>query len=231
VAVFALSAVAVSSAFAAPAFWNCKANAAGVWAAGCKAAGTGFEKEKLGAGVKVTFTSSSGEGHMKTKIGEVKCTADSGSGETNGPTAVAAVVTKFTKCKSSGFACKTKGAAAEEVVTNSLHGELVWLKAGAAKPAGLLLEPPTGSEFTKGEIECAGGIIKAKVTGSVIGVVTPEGVMQTTGELIYKESAPEVQEWQQVEEAGVEHHLIVGGSAAGLESKETITFAEAVEVK
>src|SRR5450756_1240462 len=49
---------------------------------------------ELAAGEKVTFISSSGEGHMKTTIGEVKCTADSGSGETNGPTAVAAVVTK-----------------------------------------------------------------------------------------------------------------------------------------
>ncbi|MCW3056336.1 MAG: hypothetical protein JWO21_305, partial [Solirubrobacterales bacterium] len=145
VAVLAVSAVAVASASAAlPEF-------------------TVFPNKATGSG---------GAGTLETLKGEkVTCTAEKDKSEINGAKTVKGVVVTFTGCKESVFKanCNSAGAAAGEIVTNELSGEIGYVNK-ATKAVGLDLKP-VGELFA--EFNCTGGLLKLKVKGSVIGKLSP----------------------------------------------------------
>ena len=126
------------------------------------------------AGIKKGLKGKSGAGTLETVSKEkVTCAKSTNGGEIeggNGSKKVTGVVVTFTGCVSSGFKCSTTGAAAGEIVTKSLSGELGYINK-AAKTVGVDLAPTGGGEFV--EFNCAGGIVKVKVKGSVIGQITP----------------------------------------------------------
>ncbi len=217
-AVLAMSIVGVTSAFAAPKFFN--------------------KTKELKAGETVTFTGSSPAGELKAPKGTITCTSNTSSGTINGQKVEKIVVT-YKGCTSSFFECKSKGEAKEVIKTESIKGELVWLKKTAGAPAGLLLSPEAGAtkEFTK-EIECAGGIVKELVFGSIIGEIAKPALktLSLTSELVFKENAGKTaQQWRQVEEAGAIHELEAEKSGSGkfdqLKDTENLTYSEEIKVE
>jgi hypothetical protein len=121
------------------------------------------------------FESKGGAGTLETSKSKekVKCTAEKDSGENAVGKTVSKVTVTFTGCESSGFKCSTSGQSSGEIKTNPLKGELVFLAEGGkvTTKVGLALEPETGTEFV--EFNCAGGIVKVKVKGSVLGEIKP----------------------------------------------------------
>jgi hypothetical protein len=205
-AVFAMSAVAVATASAAPEFLN---------------------KEKK-AVVKKHFTGTSGKGELKAGSIVVTCTADKDTGEISGTKKVANVVVTFTGCSAEKEACKVKspGAKEGEVKTNVLEGELGEVATSeSATGVGLDLKPASGS-FVTLEGSC---ILTTSVTGSVIAEVSPVKSLVTEGKLIYAEASGK----QKIQKfVGGEKDTL---SAFGfLEAREitsaTEKFEEAVEV-
>jgi hypothetical protein len=170
VAVFAMTAVAASPAFAA-------------------------DSEQLfkQAGTKQKFKSTSGVGKLTANGQVVECKKDKGSGELNAKqtASVKNVVVTFEECKSEkeGVTCevKSKGAGkTNEVATVKLKGELGEVAAAeATSEVGLLLEPESGTAFVILEGTCL-QVSPTEVTGSVAGEVTPVGKNQLTGKLEFK---------------------------------------------
>jgi hypothetical protein len=164
IAVFALSAVAASTAFAAePEF-------------------------KVLPSVK-TFKTTSGAGTLKAgSIATTTCAADSSGGEITGMTTVGKVKVTFTGCKISGNSkvctAKSVGAKEGEIVTNTLKGSLGTTTTGT--DVGLLLEPETTKKFvTLAATSCA---IETSVEGGIIGEISPVNISSKTGKLSYTTS-------------------------------------------
>jgi hypothetical protein len=132
------------------------------------------------------FTGSGGESRWAWSGGvTIACSAGSTTGEIAGPRTIGHVIIVFTGCKSSDSGhsncpINTVGAKAEEIVTQSLAGELG--TATTSKEVGLRLKAETGTKwFTTIGTEC--GSPEAQWTGSLAGVVSPIGKKQTTGKL------------------------------------------------
>lgn len=189
---------------------------------------------------KQTFTSTSGVSTLAAGAFTITCEKDTNAGEITGAKTVGKVVVKFTKCTIKvlfTFECKSKGAANGEIVTNALKGTLGYIE-GYGSGVGLKLEPETASEYTNGEIECAGSN-KVKVTGAVIGEVTPINTSSTKGELIFKRTGTKQESGEEIEIEHVRYEHVklmssLNGGTAGPAAEETtdkITFKEAVEVK
>jgi hypothetical protein len=230
-AVFAISAVAASAASAAlPEFGRCVVKTGGKYKdSKCiEETGGGFEWEP--GLVKKSFTSTSGAGTLETKGGKkVTCKADTNKGEITGAKTFGKVFVIFTGCESSGFKCNTSGAASGEIKTNELSGELGYLEK-ATKKVGIVLKP-VGTSFA--EFECS-SLVKVKVTGAVVGEITPINTMTKTFTLKLEQSKG-IQKWTKLE-GGVESVLktsINGGTAeqSGDESTDTITTEEEAEIK
>lgn len=200
VAVLAMSAVAASAAFAQPEFKG---------EGGSSAAGT-------------TFKGTAGAGEL-AGTQNVTCTGGSSEGEISSGTEVSKVVVKFTGCKSGSTACKSKGAASGEIKTVALKGKLGDIEGGSG--VGLLLEPASGTEYTNIET-CT--LLKATVTGKVIGEVKPISTLGTTGELVYEHSGT-TQKYETFSGAGEKDHLSAFGSSA-IGVINTIEFSKAIEV-
>jgi hypothetical protein len=186
-------------------------------------------KGPLASGVKVSFTATSGEGHLTTAANpEVKCKVSSAIGEIEGPNMVKKTVITYKECESSGFSCESE-AGSGKIVTASIQGSLVYLKKSKGLPAGVHLEPESGSEFAK--FKC--GFVSVTVTGHLIGEVPAGSInkLSTTGELVFKAASAGKQKWTKIEEGSEEHHLTALGESAALEATETLTFKEAIEVK
>ena len=153
------------------------------------AVGSASAKEvlfQLGKGkFPATFTSKGGEARVVTKGGtEFICTTVSSKGEIGnitedeGKTAhLGKVEIKFKGCKSQFFECRSKGAAAEEVIIPSteFHLGLAVNKESIGVPALLILLPGgTPKEPLAGKVEflCAG--ITVILNGDVIGELQNE---------------------------------------------------------
>ena len=181
---------------------------------------------------KVKVTGKSGAGTLETVTGtKVTCTGGTSSGEITAEKTVSKTLVIFTGCASSGFKCSTSGAASGELKTKELTGTLGYLTK-STKEVGLDLKPASGTEFI--EFECAGGIVKVKVTGSVICPLTPVNTSTTTFTLTCKQKAG-VQEFKKFE-GGEEDVLKTsknGGAAegSGEETTTTLTASEAAEIK
>lgn len=242
-AVFALSAVAVSSASAAlPEFtsFDCLEKSGGFGEYGTKA-----ECENLGgvetAGGKWkrfysnSLVSTSGAGTLETVSGEtVKCKTDSDSGLISGPKSVSDVYVTFKGCKAIvlGFlevACKTTGAASEEIVTNELEGSIGYTNA-SKKEVALKLEP-VGSLFAT--FECAG--VTLEVRGHVYGKLTPVNTKTTTYKLVFKQSKGK-QEITKFEGGSSNETLETSKAGEAFEesaeaTEDTVTASEEGEIK
>lgn len=252
-AVFALSAIGVSSASAAlPEFLHCTKVAATVTAlyetkAACEALKPdkptkgGWEFLAYLSGEKTTFTSTSGPGSLVAGSNKINCKADTNKGEVVGPAPgkIAKTVVIFTGCKLEAFfeifECKSKGAKnKEEIETVALMGNLGYINK-SAKTAGVELLPETAAEYTNGEIECAGQ--KVKVTGKVIGEAKPVNEMNTKGTLKFVASGtkqvPEEIEVEGTKLTGVKLQSSLNGGAneeAAETTEDTITFGESIEI-
>jgi len=179
VAVLALS-VAATSATATPVYYG-KATVGTTVTLPIKGTGT------LGAAFL--------EGEIsKTKI---ECSAGTASFEVTGATTTKKNITKFTGCKTGSFPCEN--AAAGEIVTKSLQGELGEVKTGT--PGVRLFDEGTGKGGELAAFSCASGSIAVKVKGSVIGQLSgasgntvSEAKFATSQKLTFAESAGK-QKW------------------------------------
>lgn len=181
-------------------------------------------------GVKKGFESkATGAVSLETTGGtKVKCLGGSGKGEIeggNGSKKLTKVIVKFTGCESTGFKCKTPTGATGEIITNELVGQLGYVE-GTTK-VGLEMKPKTGTQFA--EFECVGGIVKVKITGAVIGQLTPLNTKVKTTQhytLAYRQTAG-VQEWKELV-GGEEDTLLTSVNGGGNEGS---AIASSNEVK
>jgi hypothetical protein len=191
------------------------------------------------------ITGTSGAGTLETASGKtVTCTADKSEAEVSGPKKLAKVFVTFTGCASSGVKCNTSGAAAGEIKTKELEGEIGYIEPKANKEVGLDLWPSSRTATEKKnhefnalfvEFECT-GFAKSKVRGSVIGKLTPVNTPTKTLTLTYtKGAAKGEQKLKKLEgvEGGVEDVLqsSLNGAAFEKSSEETTdtnTFGEEV---
>jgi len=146
----------------------------GGFAATCLvASGTHTGRYEWEAGVlktpfKTKLTSGSVTLESAVKSSKMTCTGEASTGEYTGHKSVGAVVLTLTGCVRSTEKCSSTGAAAEEIVTNALEGELgvVELGAtGASNKIGLDLYPV---EKTGPVMEFSCGVNTVSVRGSVI---------------------------------------------------------------
>jgi hypothetical protein len=177
-----------------------------------------FKAEGGGSAVGTTFTSIAGAGELDA-VETVKCAGGSSSGEITGASEVGKVVAIFTGCENKGKKCKSSGAAAGEIRTASLKGRLGEIEGGSG--VGLLLEPASGTEYTKIE-GCT--LISLKITGKLIGELTPVGLLSTTEDLIYEHSGTK-QAIETFKGAGEKDHL-----NGGLGVTYGITYDKAIEI-
>ncbi len=187
--------------------------------------------------VKTGFTSTSGESTFETKSGEsVKCKADTNKGKVTGNSTDEAEI-KFTGCSAvSGLLkCKTKGAAAGEIVLK-VKSELVWLdKAEEADPGEDLILPSEGVT-----IECTGLASETlKVKGSTLCPITPFNTFTTMFTLtckatkglqepsLYFLGGKEIEDITETEGSGTKKFSF---EKSGLTGTDLLTFEEDVKI-
>jgi hypothetical protein len=149
-------------------------------------------------GFPATFTGSGGAGVLETvaegtKVRTVNCTGNTSSGEVNSATSVKGVLVKFTGCTTSGpfgltVPCKSSGASAKEIRTVALKGSTAYLIKSSNR-AGIVLSPESGTTFSEFTCTLLGVTVELKVTGSVVGELTPVNTSTTAYSLILKQSA------------------------------------------
>lgn len=182
VALFALTAVAVSSASAAePAFYECHKLTAKPYTGkytdkACTKEATAEEKAagkknkyELQEGIGAKGKGFKGKGgaatlHTPAVAGEVVCKSFGDSGTITTPTTEGKVISEFKTCESLKKKCASPGAKAGTIKTNALKGTLGYINK-AKKEVGVLLEPESGSVLA--EFNCEG--LEIVTTGSVIG--------------------------------------------------------------
>ena len=163
VAVFAMSAVAASTASAAA--------------------------PEFKPSTKQAFTGSTGTiTFERSSYSPTVCTKGTSTGEITGASTVGAVVLTLTGCESKeGPGCKFKSVGAKnngEIVTSALVGELGEVKTTEATTGvGLLLKPASGTEWAKIEAPC---ILPEweSMKGEVTAEVTPIKTLAKTVELV-----------------------------------------------
>jgi hypothetical protein len=161
-----------------------------------------YGKAAIGATVStVKFASTIGASLLEAQTSKDKFSCTGGSskgGEVTGPQTIKHEVITFTGCESSSLKCKSSGQVEGTIVTNSLEGVLGQLSA-TVPGLRLFKEGEHGKEPKNGvleEFECGGGILKAVVTGSVVGSLsgaageTPaEGKISQTVKLTFTQTA------------------------------------------
>jgi hypothetical protein len=194
--------------------------------------------------VKKHVTSEGGTAVLET-VGGTKVTcktvADTGTIPANGANAVREATVTFTGCEVDGFKCKTAGAAAGEVQTNLLKGQLGYLGTVESGKVGVDLVAETAELLA--EISCVGGFAKARLRGDLIGEIAPINVASTEFALTFQQASGK-QEWAKIfleepfqsgkyTEVSSVAEVSVDGFAfkgAGLEATEKIATEENVKV-
>lgn len=259
VAAFALSAIGAGSASALPEIGRCVSKAGGkytesncVTKSSSKVPGT-FEFVKNA--IKKHFSAASGEAKLQGATGtEIKCSASSSTGEflekgaTPSTKEVTNVVAKFNGCELPAFGveCKSKGAAAGEILTTKLKGKFAYTS-GKKTPAVKVNESlaPIVKKHGFTEFECpAVGVVVYVGEGpekgheTILGNVTPLNTMAATGSLNYEGSGgkqnPNFVEGKATVIDNLESSL--SGPKGTFERSDqvqsnTVTFEEALEVK
>jgi hypothetical protein len=182
--------------------------------------------EFLPSGTKATFTSTVGGELLEPVSGETEqCTGGTDHGRITGAK-TADIELTFIGCKAFGFAnCSTAGAKAGEI---SISGVITLGFIKATSP----LEVGGSLAITEVEYTCA-GLIKGKIKGAAIGVVTPINTLSFTGHLNFLQAK------------GVQKPLSFEGGAtlsflenknggafeqSGEQFEDTITYSEAIAV-
>jgi hypothetical protein len=179
-----------------------------------------------------TFLSTSGTVTLATASGtELKCTSDKEKGLIAGSESVVDILSTLYGCVENvfGSACSTSGEPSGLITTRVLSGLFGYINK-SSKSIGLDLAPASGTEFV--EFNCAGGLVKLKARGSIIGQATPINTKTTSGKLTYKKSGAK-QEFTKFEGGAVDllEFSISGGAFEGsaIETSETITFHQPTE--
>jgi len=193
VALFALTAVAVSSASAAePAFYECHKLTSKPYTGkytdkACTKEATAEEKAagkknkyelQEGTGAKGKgFKGKGGKATLHTPAvgGEVTCKSFGDSGNITTPTTEGKVVSEFKTCESLGKKCSSPAAKAGLIKTNPLKGVLGYINK-SKKEVGVALSAETGTVLA--EFNCEG--LEIVTTGSVIGTIASVDVFTKT---------------------------------------------------
>lgn len=210
-AALAVSAVAASTAVAAPEF---------VAEGGAKVAGTEM-RTSGGASTLVT---------PGTEV-TVKCASEAGTGKIASATAVNKVLVTYEGCKAfhneteCGDARTKGGATAGKIKPTTLKGVLGEVAASeAASERGLRLQPESGTTFNEIEFKPACNFINStQVTGEAIGAISPKGVFTESGELPYLLNASNEQTIKRFV-GGAEEVLEAFFFTSGMEDRESVTF-------
>jgi hypothetical protein len=188
VAVFALVAITAGAASAKPQWKACiktePKNTGNFTDKLCSIAsepGTGKYELVAGIGKGKGFKGKGGEASLHNVIpgkGDIKvtCLSFKDKGSVVAPSGVNKVTAEFKHCKSLGAPCKTEGGKKEVITTKSLAGELGYMdKAHTAVGESLTSEEAPSTGYSA-EFECE-GLAKVRVHGSVIGTMSPFGVV------------------------------------------------------
>jgi hypothetical protein len=149
-----------------------------VGVANAAAAGQPKAEVEVGGIAGTTFTGKGGAGRLETTTGNTaSCTGNTSTGTINSATTINKVVVKFTGCSTviGAFktSCKSAGAAAGEIITNALKGELSYLFAGSSR-TGIDLKPESATgDFVTFSCTLLGQTATLTARGSVIGELTP----------------------------------------------------------
>ena len=182
--------------------------------------------EFLPTGTKVKGVSTSGPGTLQSPMGTLQCTDDETIVTATGPKTVDITV-KFLGCKAFGFAnCTTSGAKSGEVVLEGT-GTLGFIKGTSPLEVGESLA------IKETEVSCGAGLVKLKVRGAAIGVVTPINTSSTTEHLSFAQSGGKQKPEKFEGGSKLTLEVSVNGGAfeeSGLATEETTTFAEKITV-
>jgi hypothetical protein len=182
---------------------------------------------------KKKFTSTSGVSTWAGGGETITCSKSSTSGEITSATTLGDVIVKYTGCTiktPAGAKCaiKSRSGGKEEILMNSLEGELGTI---VPKPAngevGLLLQPEVKTTWAVLESECA---TDATLTGSLAGSVNvPDG---KTGTLTYgvTGAGQNITEMKMDSGTVVKPKLSAFGAAWIIEATDSLKFEESLEV-
>jgi hypothetical protein len=190
VAAFAMSAIAVSSAVAAPEYYTNKNTCTGkfgtLWAGGtCPKTG------KVLAATKVAYTNTgAGTSHLEGGL-KIECSSDTGKGDLEGPKKTVKLKVTYKGCHESGNStpCENKTTLLEQIITEPIKGELT--EASKTEGGGLVVAnrlEPEKTLFAKFVCGTTGHTINVEVKGKILAAVSPTFVKSefTEAELISK---------------------------------------------
>jgi len=192
----------------------------------------GAEEWSAGPGAKEglhgTFGATKLEASSKLAI---KCAAGTSSGEIEDAKLLAEVFA-FTGCElsSTKAACQSTGAAAGEIRTVTLSGELGVIRAGAKPAVGLAMAPAGGTSLA--QITCGSQAISLK--GSVIAPISALDKATTSFKVAYKgKKGVQTPEGFEGAPKGALRWSVAGGpeEAVGLAASQVLQTEEAMEIK
>jgi hypothetical protein len=171
---------------------------------------------------------------------KVECKKDvlTGGATVSSSLLIANIVVHYLECESgpegSSLRCtsiKNPGGTPGLLLTTTLHGILGLILPG--KDIGLLVLPVASKIFIElAETKNAAGELcskETKVTGNVVGLITPVGTHQTTGKLIF--TPPNPTDFDITHGLGlVEPNLSAFSATASQSQTEEVTFGESTEV-
>ena len=176
------------------------------------------------------FTATSAWSLLETKSGKkTKCSADTATGEITGPQSGTIQIT-FTGCKFGKTPCNTPAAPSGTIITSLLQIRVGYISA-PKKTVGADLYEPVGNQITS--YVCGTAVLGVKVTGSVIGRLTPTNkavVPAKVFKLKFQQTAG-VQEVPNLESGPVdilESSFGPPPEVTGLKSTESLLFTEPV---
>jgi hypothetical protein len=184
---------------------------------------------------KKKFTSSTGAVDSTWLGGEhLSCAKSTSTGTITGATTIGDVVEVFTGCtntSASGEKCSVKSTAgkAGEVITYALKGELGTISTGFK--VGLMLEPETGKKYIT-FAENGKCMPASNLSGTIAGVVEPIGSKQLTHKLTFGSTGGNENIREITLDSGIleRPELTMWGGDVTMETTDTLTFEEAVEI-
>jgi hypothetical protein len=163
---------------------------------------------------------------------QTTCQAETDAGEITGPKTETVNVT-LTGCESGpSVPCQSDGAAAGEIRTYALEGEIGLIKGGEKPTAGIDLKPTGAAAPFLASYECANFSGHILVQGSVIGQIMALNAMNVKHTLTFSQTKG-VQKPERFE-AGLKETLTIGASLveqSGLKMKEAIASEERIEIR
>lgn len=192
-------------------------------------------------GAKNHFTGLSGTATLETVNRlTVTCKHSVDGGEFTSPKTVGNVYVAFTECKEEGqgYRCSSPGANEEEIVANTLAGELVWEKFGAKpKKTAMRLFPQSSKVFVEFTCGPAPNSVRANASTGGILVSIPSGKMESKVEQKFiatkGKQKPDVYYTAKGEKLPCFLEAKLGGSVyqqAGQTETNVVTNEEALEV-